>query len=74
MKMYFLKQVLPYQMTMGPPSSVAADDLPTDDALLLFWDKLIAIKTISLLDSNVETHVNHDPSTLTAKEVSNVIF
>ena len=32
---------LPYQMNMGPPSSVPSDEEPTDDTLHALWSKLI---------------------------------
>lgn len=33
---------LPYRMTMGPPSSVPADEAPTDETLQALWQKLTA--------------------------------
>ena len=54
---------LPYQMNMGPPSSVPSDEEPTDETLHALWSKLI--------------HTLHDTSsentTLDAKRMSEAL-
>ena len=54
---------LPYQMNMGPPSSVPADEEPTDETLHALWSKLI--------------HTLHDTSseatTIDAKQMSEAL-
>ena len=39
----FVDEALPYKMSMGPPSSVPADDLPSDETLSALWTKLVEV-------------------------------